>query len=124
MIAERLAGLLCLFCIGLTTAGASEIPKVMNLNDPIDMAEVAKINPAHYEKIEKIIKGINRQRSEQVARWIKVTFKANDVIFPEILLVSLPPKRRLSFVLDDIRYEGLITQYESFRPIPAKTNRK
>ena len=40
---------------------------------------------------------------------MEVTFGARGVSYAPVLLISYPPKRRLSFVLDQTTYEAMFT---------------
>jgi len=44
-----------------------------------------------------------------VPRWLQASFNARDISYQPIVLTSHPPKRRLSFALDDTRYVAVIT---------------
>jgi hypothetical protein len=50
-----------------------------------------------------------KQPEAHVPEWVRVTYKAEDVLYPPILLASDPPKRPLSFRLDDVLYRTLLT---------------
>lgn len=66
--------------------------------------------PTHYDKVRKIIDGVVRQQPDaDVPRWIQTTFQGRDVSCAPIVLTTHPAKRRLSFALDDARYEAVVT---------------
>ena len=79
--------------------------RAVDLDEPGALETLQYSNPAHYEKIRKILEGILLQRDEYVARWIYTDFDGHDVTYVPIVLTSNPPKRRLSFVLDATRYK-------------------
>jgi len=58
--------------------------------------------------VKLISKVLSRHPDSNVPRWIRVGFDARDVSYAPIVLTSHPAKRRLSFVLDDTRYEAVI----------------
>jgi hypothetical protein len=90
------------------------VPSAIGLTPHIDLNEsgaleaVARSNPAHYEKIRRILDGILQQPDAGVPRWIQANFDGHDVTYAPVVLTSHPPKRRLSFALDATRYEAII----------------
>ena len=80
----------------------------VDLNESGALEALARSNPAHYEKIRRILDGILQQPQVSVPRWIQVNFDGHDVTYAPIALTSHPPKRRLSFALDATRYEAII----------------
>jgi hypothetical protein len=87
-----------------TTAPARHV----DLNEAGALEALRQSNPAHYEKIRRILEGILQQPETRVPRWLQVNFDARDVAYAPIVLTSHPPKRRLSFALDATRYEAII----------------
>jgi hypothetical protein len=83
--------------------------RTINLNQPGALEALHHFNPAHYEKVRKILEGVLQQPDRDVPRWIQTSFEARNVSYAPILLTSDPPKRRLSFALDDTRYEAIVT---------------
>jgi hypothetical protein len=81
----------------------------VNLNAPGAMETLEATNPAHYLRIQQIVAGLSERGYDAVPGWIRTTFDAKDVSYSELLLVSLPPQRRLSFTLDDTHYRATIT---------------
>ena len=53
--------------------------------------------------------GVIRQPDATVPRWITVNFNGRDVDYAPVVMTSHPPKRRLSFALDDTRYVTIVT---------------
>ena len=45
-----------------------------------------------------------------VPRWMQATFQAKDVHYSEMLLVTHPPQRQLSFALDGTPYRAILTE--------------
>jgi hypothetical protein len=93
----------------LAVAGDATPTPTINLNEPGALGALEHSNPRHYEKIRKILDGVVRQTESGVTHWIRATFDARNVSYAPVLLTSAPPKRRLSFALDDTRYEAVIT---------------
>lgn len=102
IITIALAALLLLF--SAIAAGT-----VIDLNKPGAMEQVRKDRPKHYEKIQSIMEGVIKQPDEKVPEWLKVNYQANNATYAPILMISHPPKKRLSFQLDEIRYEAVVT---------------
>jgi hypothetical protein len=101
--------ILALFWSGVVLAGGAAFGRAINLNEPEALDALQRSNPAHYEKVRKILDGVVRQAESRVTHWIRATFDARNVNYAPILLTSAPPKRRLSFVLDDTSYEAVVT---------------
>ena len=80
----------------------------VDLNESGALEALQWSNPAHYEKIRRILDGVLQQPDTRVPRWMQVNFDARDVSYAPIVLTSHPPKRRLSFALDATRYEAII----------------
>ena len=90
-------------------AGDADPRRTVNLNRPDSLEALQQSNPAHYEKVRKILDGILEQPDAAVPRWIQTHFDARNVSYVPILMTSAPPKRRLSFALDETRYEAVVT---------------
>jgi hypothetical protein len=77
------------------------------------MERVRAANPPHFDKIVKIIEGVTLQPDSAVPRWLRVNFDARDVGYIPVVMTSHPPKRRLSFALDDTRYDVVVVLTKS-----------
>jgi len=96
------------FCAACAIAPLASAGAAVDLNAPGAIESLARRNPEHYAKIEKILADVARQPQEAVAQWMKAEFGAEDVSFPQLLMTSDPPKRNLSFALDKTRYEVVV----------------
>ena len=103
-----LAGI-ALLVISCTAAVKSGSGRTVNLNNTGVLEALQRDNPAHYRKIQEIMAGLFRRPDSEVPRWIQTTFNARDVSYAPVLLTSDPPQRRLSFALDNTRYEAVVT---------------
>jgi len=103
------AAVLAMLWTGVVVAGDASPRSTVDLNKPHSLETLQQSNPTHYEKIRKILDGILQQPDAAVPRWIQTNFDARKVDYVPILMTSLPPKRRLSFALDETRYEAVIT---------------
>src|SRR5882724_1152356 len=100
--------LLVLTSVAIATAADIGPRRTVDLDAPGAMERVRAANPSHFDKIVKIIEGVARQPDSAVPRWMRVNFDAQDVNYRPIVMTSYPPKRRLSFALDDTRYEAVV----------------
>ncbi len=103
------AAVLAMLWTAVAAAGDAAPGRTINLNKPGALEALQHSNPTHYEKVRKIMEGLFQQPDTAVPRWIRTNFDARDVSYAPILLTSDPPKRRLSFALDDTRYEAVVT---------------
>ena len=104
LIVASLIGVAC-----AANAGDVHVARTVNLNDPRERDKLAAEAPALYAKIERILDQVGDQPPEQVARWMKASFDAEDASYGYILKTSDPPKAELSFVLGDTKYHAQVT---------------
>jgi hypothetical protein len=100
---------LVLTSVAIATAADIGLRRTVDLGVPGAMERVRAANPDHFDKIVKIIEGVTQQPDTAVPRWLRVNFDARDVNYRPIVMTSYPPKRRLSFALDDTDYLVVIT---------------
>jgi|SRR5690606_13833536 len=105
------AALLTAFLCTSAASGADRDEKsVVWLLGPEALAELEQTNPAHHERAVKIIAAAADLCRPSVSATYYVQFQEHEVSCSEsLLLTSNPPKRRLSFELDDTRYVALVT---------------
>ena len=92
----------------VANAGDITLRRTVDLDAPGAMERVHATNPAHFDKIVKIVQGVVRQIDSAVEGWLRVNFDALDVNYHPLVMTSYPPKRRLAFALDDTRYEVVV----------------
>ena len=117
------AAVLVVLWTAVTVAGEATPRLTMDLNKPGALEALQRSNPTHYDKVRKILDGILQQPDAAVPRWIQTNFDAQDVIYRPVLLTTDPPQKRLSFSLDDTRYEAFVTLTNmrvEIVPIPAR----
>ena len=85
---------------------------VINLNKPGVLKMIQNENPELYQKIREILNAIYKQPESKVTYWLQTKFNARDVLYGPALLTSLPPKKHISFTLENTRYEALLTLTE------------
>lgn len=98
-----------------TLAFAEEAPltsppsRTVYLDGPADLARLRQANPAHYARAERILAAAN-QLCRPGPGQLREVAGARDLKCAEFLLkTSNPPKRQISFTLDDTRYVALVT---------------
>jgi hypothetical protein len=109
MMRPILAGaLLVLTWVAVASGTDSALRRSVDLDAPGAIDRVRATSPAHFDKIVKIIEGVTEQPDSAVPRWLRVSFDARDVGYAPVVMTSHPPKRRLSFALDNTRYEVVV----------------
>lgn len=103
-----ITALVVLSSVAIATADGIGLRRTVDLDAPGAMERVRAANPGHFDKIVKIIEGVTQQPDTAVPRWLRVNFDARDVSYRPIVMTSYPPKRRLSFALDDTGYEAVV----------------
>jgi hypothetical protein len=95
--------------------------RIVNLDVPGALDALARDNPQHYRKVREIMAEVQKQPDSEVPQWLRTHFDARDVNYGPLLLVTDPPKRRLSFTIDEVRYRSTVT-LTNWKPqrIPAK----
>lgn len=103
------------------TAGSSYASGPIDLDVPGNLRAIERDNPGHFAKIERILAEVPRQPPNEraVAAWLRTRFQARDVRYTDLILTSLPPKKRLQFSLEDISYVKLVTLSWESRVMPA-----
>jgi hypothetical protein len=114
----RIAALASLLSLSLAAAAG---PNTVDLNAPGALESLRTGNPRHYQAVTRILSEVLAQPQDRVPVWLHTSFGAEDVRFEPILLTSNPPKKRLSFVLEQTSYEALLTLTDfKARAVPAK----
>lgn len=81
----------------------------IDLDRPESFAKVEHDHPEHLGKIRKILSEAPNLKPAAIPGWIRTEFDASDVSHMFVEKTSYPPKARLSFKLDDVRYSATIT---------------
>jgi len=92
----------------------------IDLDQPGALEALARENPAHFAKVERILSEAPYRSSASLPRWLRTEFDARDVNTSHLLKTSLPAQARLSFVLDDRSYSKVIRIDAPARAMPAK----
>ena len=95
------------FAIGTESYGSGSI----DLNVPGNLEAIERDHPDHFAKIGRILAGVSRQPPTEhaVATWMRTQFDARNIRYADLIMTSLPPKKRLEFRLDDTAYVAVIT---------------
>ena len=100
-------------------AGAD--PVVIDLDAAGALRRLEAARPDQYPIVRRILRDAERLPQPQVAGYLHTAYDASDVSLSSVLLVSLPPKRRLAFRLGDVSYAATVTvSATSFEAIPAR----
>lgn len=92
----------------LVAADGAWSGRTIDLNTSGAFEALLRSRPAHFEKVRKILAGVLQRPDTEVPRWMWVSFGARDVDYRPVVLTSHPSRRRLSFALDDTRYEAVV----------------
>jgi len=109
-------GLLAGTCYGAGEPSAAGI----DLDRAGAMEQLERQNPAHFAKVERMLREAPKQSVTSMPRWMRTQLEAKDVQTHSLLRTSYPPQTRVSFVLDDARYSKTIHVDAPARMIPAK----
>ena len=99
--------LIIAFALAASTLALAEdgVTRFIDLRNPQALAELKQSNPAHFEKIQQILSGLQEQPERAEGDWLQTNFNARDVNLSRFLVrTSNPPKQVLQFTLDDVCY--------------------
>ena len=105
---------------GMATAGDLTLRQTVDLDKPGALEALQQSNPTHFDKVCQIMSGVARQPDVKVPGWMLANFNARDVSYAPIEMTSFPPKRRLSFALDNTRYMVVVTLTRDGKVIPLR----
>jgi hypothetical protein len=114
--------LLGLSLIGASGCGSPSQPnlRTVDLNVPGSMAALARSNPDHHAKIQRILVEVQQQEPRSVSSWMKAEFGADQVQYMPLLKASDPARRFLAFTLDNMRYEVVLVEARTPWSIPKQ----
>lgn len=100
---------LALFGAGPIMAADAPSAKVVYLDDTASLAHLKATNPDHYARARGILAAANRLCRPGDPQVYFAQYHAEAIACARsTLYTSLPPKRRLSFRLDDTRYIAMV----------------
>ena len=89
-------------------AQATGFEQPMDVNAPGALKYLQERRPDHYQKVRAILALVESRPQLNLGPWIEAQFEASDVDFLHLWRVSDPPKLKVSFTLDDIRYTAVV----------------
>jgi hypothetical protein len=92
-----------------TATGLDAQHDAIDLNQPGALQRLARENPFHYAMIRRILAGVDEVPEHAVSRWMKSQFNATDITYSAVLMTSAPPRKQLSFTLENTRYSAVLT---------------
>jgi hypothetical protein len=109
-----------LFVAISTAASATNLgpARIVDLNQPGQLEMLARDNPSEFAKVDAILREAPNLAPEEVPRWLRTAYGAEEGAYGGILLTSEPPKAELSFILGDTKYHARIT-LSNVRPKPV-----
>jgi hypothetical protein len=106
---------LALAALALASPAAAEFRPPVRL-DRAGLATLARENPAHYERVQQILRVRSQVGNAALPGCVGVSFDARDVSMSAVLLTTAPPQQELGFVLDDVRYVMRLTPRAAASP--------
>jgi hypothetical protein len=104
-------------------AGDARVSEVY-LDGPASLAQLRTSNPIHYQRALKIIDAANELCRPKAGELEYAKFDAKNISCARALLkTSNPPKRQLSFRLDDTQYIALVTVTDDPPKLVAASSR-
>jgi hypothetical protein len=83
---------------------------VVYLDDAASLAELRAANPVHYARAQKILAAANQLCRPTAGEVEYAKFDAKNIsCLRSLIKTSNPPKRQISFRLDDTQYIALVT---------------
>jgi len=103
-------------------AGDTAATHAIDLRASHALKKLKQSNPAHFEKIQRMLDGLHEEPKRAEGDWLQVNFNARDVdLSRHIIRTSNPPKQLLRFTLDDVRYTLYVTRGDLTATVkPAK----
>ncbi len=92
-----------------TTIPSQPPHRVIYLNGAADLEQLRATNLAHYLRAEKILAAANEICRPKPDQTFLARFDADPYCLAMLWKTSFPPKKQLSFRLDDVRYVALVT---------------
>ena len=92
----------------------------IDLDRPGALEALARENPAHFAKVEKILSEAPQRPFASVRGWMRTEFDARDVDTSYLVKTSYPAQARLTFTLDERQYTKVIRIDAPASAMPAK----
>jgi hypothetical protein len=107
----RLSVLVLAMALSARALAGEPDAQVIDLRAPQALEELRRKNPAHFDKVRRMLAGLEEEPSRVEGDWLQVTFDARDIDLSRLLIkTSNPPKQLLRFSLDEVRYTMYVTR--------------
>jgi hypothetical protein len=118
----RTIWVVCLIAFVGSAQASEPVARTIDLREAGAMEALAKNNPEHYRKVLEIIHVAEKVSCETLPQVLHARFNASDTTCRlYTLLTSFPPKRHLSFRLDDTFFVTNVTLQDAGGQLdPAK----
>ena len=95
----------------ITSGGQLFAASSIDLDVPANLEAVQREHPERFAKIERILAEAPGRAlaADSAAQWMRTEFQAQDVRLTNLIMASLPPKKRLDFSLEGTAYTKIIT---------------
>jgi len=101
--------LMLIALIGIASISAAySSPAIIDLDNPGALDKLQAERPEHFQKVIGILQDEQRLPEKEVVGWLRTNYQTESAAFGPTLLVAYPPKRRLSFLLDAVRYHATV----------------
>ena len=94
-------------CWAANTVDTFDPRPAVHLDSAADLAQLRKTNPDHYSRAVRLLSSANSLCKPGAAKLQNTG--GRDISCALLLLTSNPPKRTLSFKLDNTRYVAIVT---------------
>lgn len=85
------------------------VPPTVHLNGAADLERLRRTNLYHYLRARKILAAANEICRPKPERTYRALFNDSDPHCGAMWMTSFPPKKQLTFRLDDVYYVALVT---------------
>lgn len=94
-----------IFAMVMTSASAQP---AVDLGEPGALDALRERNPRHHDSVTRILAAAREVPHTRVRQAITVRYDASDVRFEPLVSLSDPPKMKLFFTLDAVRYSAVV----------------
>jgi len=102
-------------------AFAAGAPQLVDLDRPGALEALAAQNPAHHRRALELIRIAEQPACKPVPKVRRSKDEPGDpACAPALLMTSNPPKRLVTFTIDDTHYRSVVTVRVDARLMPAK----
>ena len=89
---------LAMLAPGAAVADAIPAQRTVDLRDTGALGQLRRTNPAHFQKIERILAGLSESPERAEGHWLQTSFDAREVDLSRLVMkTSYPPRQMLRF---------------------------